>query len=81
MQDHYNCHNQSHNMHEARRALEDNRVRELDVPRVAICLDPYAEFDIRDAADDRAEGKCCLVAEPVEVAECHLGGIMFVATV
>jgi hypothetical protein len=54
MQDHNDGHDQRNNVHEARCALENKGIGELNVPRVAFCLDPNPKFDIGDASDDRA---------------------------
>jgi hypothetical protein len=39
MQNHNNSHYQRSNVHEARGALKNNRIGELDIPRITIRLD------------------------------------------
>lgn len=58
-------------MHEARRALKDNGIRKLDIPRITVRLNANPKLNIWHAANDGAERDCCLHAEPIEVAEGH----------
>jgi hypothetical protein len=74
MQNHNDRHQQRNNMHEAGRTLEDNRVGELDIPRIAIGLDAMAPLNRRDLPHLGAERNRCLLANRVEVAETHRGG-------
>lgn len=72
MQDHNNGHHQSQDVYSARRHLEDNRVGDLDIARIAIGLDADAVRDRRNVAHARAQRQRRRLAEPREVAERHI---------
>lgn len=59
-------------MHEGSRALEDDRVGQFNVARIAVCLDSMRALNVRYGADDRAQWHRCLLADRVEVSESHL---------
>jgi hypothetical protein len=65
MQDHNDRHDQGDNVHEGRRALEDNRVGQLDIPRIAIGL--RAPTD----ADGSAQRYSRALTYPVKGTETH----------
>lgn len=46
MDNHDHRHYQGQNMHEVVRGLEDERVGDLNGPRVAVCLDARAAVDL-----------------------------------
>lgn len=69
MQDHDDGHDEGHDVHDARRALKDNGVRELDVPRVAVRLDAHARRHRGDGTDRGAQRQGRRVADVGEVAE------------
>jgi hypothetical protein len=52
MQDHDNGHDQGHDVHKGGRALEDNGIRQFNVPRITVCFDTVGASESRTAADD-----------------------------
>lgn len=69
VQDHDDGHDEGDDVHNARRALEDDGVRELDVARVAVGLDADAGRHRGDGTDGRAQRQRRRVADVGEVAE------------
>lgn len=67
-------------MHEVVRSLENERVGDLNRPRVALCLYARAAVDVL-VADERAQGYRGLCAYRREVAEAHGDGLCEVCEV
>jgi hypothetical protein len=74
MDDHDDGHDHGQDVHEVVRRLEDERIRNLDCPRIALCLYAHAIVD-RLVAHQSAQWNRCLFAHILEVAEAHLGGL------
>jgi hypothetical protein len=75
MDNHDHRHYQGQNMHEVVRGLEDERVGDLNRPRVTVCLYPGAAIDLLPA-DQRAQRNCSLCAYRREVTETHVCGLL-----
>ena len=73
MQHHGDRHDECHDVHGARGALEDDGVGQLNVARVAIRLYPHAARDRRYRAYRRAERQRCHAADAGEVPKAHSG--------
>jgi hypothetical protein len=80
MNNHDYRHYQGQNMHEVVRGLEDERVGDLNGPRVTVCLDPGAAIDLLPA-HQRAQWYRRLCAYRREVAEAHVCGLFGVCGV
>ncbi|RDW88593.1 hypothetical protein BP6252_00625 [Coleophoma cylindrospora] len=70
MEDHDHSHDQRGNVRERRRSLEDDGVRDLNVPRIAVGLDALAQ-EAGDLAHERTQRYWCLGTDRLEVAEAH----------
>ena len=75
MEDHNDGHGQRNDVYGACGHLEDDRVGQLDVAGIAVCLDANAAVYGGDGADGCAQRQRCRLAEGREVAERHLVGL------
>lgn len=76
MENHNNRHHQRHDMYSTRRHLEDDGVRQLDIPGITISLDADAIRDGRDMTHTCTKRQRCGLTKGREVAERHLAGLL-----